>query len=94
VDEVQEREERAAIFVYDAGFSREAAERLAIEGDRWDGWDTAMTAEDETIIRAWLAKIGEVDPQNIADTLALCRRDPEARAAFLRWAEERTSVTG
>jgi hypothetical protein len=47
-----------------------------------------MSESDVLTIRAWLAQIEETDPQNIADTLALARRDPEARAFFLRHAKE------
>lgn len=49
---------------------------------------TAMTAEEETAIRAWLAHIEETDADIIAQVLNQCRADLEARAYFLRRADE------
>jgi hypothetical protein len=84
IDALEAFEERAAIYEYEAGFSREEAERMALASVTGCALPTnTMTAEDETAIRAWLARIEETDPQNIADTLALARRDQEARAFFL-----------
>ena len=48
----------------------------------------AMTAEEETAIRAWLSHIEETDAAIIAEVLSQCRADAEARAYFLRRAEE------
>ncbi len=42
-----------------------------------------LAPEDEAAIRAWLARIGEGDPQTIADVLRQCRADPEALRYFL-----------
>jgi hypothetical protein len=88
IDTLEAFEERAAIYEHEAGFSREEAERMAIAGVTGGAPATPMTAKDETAIRVWLARIEETDPQNIADTLALCQRDQEARACFLRRAGE------
>lgn len=49
---------------------------------------TAMTAEEETAIRTWLAHIRETDPDIIAEVLNQCLADAEARAYFLRRAGE------
>ncbi|MFO1352590.1 MAG: hypothetical protein U1F68_18735 [Gammaproteobacteria bacterium] len=49
---------------------------------------TAMTAEEETAIRAWLAHIEETDADIIAEVLNQCRADVKARAYFLRRSEE------
>jgi hypothetical protein len=50
------------------------------------GADTTVTlplsAADERAIRAWLAIIGETDQAIIADTIARCRNDVEARNYF------------
>ena len=48
----------------------------------------AMTAEEEMAIRAWLAHIEETDADIIAEVLNQCRADVEARAYFLRRAED------
>lgn len=48
----------------------------------------ALTAEEEAAIRAWLAHIEETDTANIAEVLNQCRADEEARAYFLRRADE------
>lgn len=48
----------------------------------------ALTAEEETAIRAWLAHIEETDTDLIAEVLNQCRTDEEARAYFLRRAAE------
>lgn len=48
----------------------------------------AMTREEETAIRAWLAHIEEADVDIIAEVLNQCRADVDARAYFLRRAEE------
>ncbi len=47
-----------------------------------------MTAVQETAIRVWLAHIEESDADIIADVLNQCRADVEARAYFLRRADE------
>jgi hypothetical protein len=49
-----------------------------------------MTCEEETAIRAWLAHIEETDADIIAEVLNQCRADAEARAYFLRRADEVT----
>ena len=43
-----------------------------------------MTADEETAIRAWLAKIGETDPPTIAQVLAQCLNDADAQDYFKR----------
>lgn len=48
----------------------------------------AMTREEETTIRAWLVYIKETDMNIIAHVLNQCGADVEARAYFLRRAEE------
>lgn len=49
---------------------------------------TAMTADEETAIRAWLAYIAETSVETITEVLDQCRADMEARAYFLQRAEE------
>lgn len=48
----------------------------------------ALTAEQETAIRVWLAHIEETDADIIAKVLSQCRADVETRAYLLRRAEE------
>ena len=48
----------------------------------------ALTVEEETAIRAWLAHIEETDTEIIAEVLNQCHADGEARAYFLRRADE------
>jgi hypothetical protein len=48
-----------------------------------------LSAGDEAAIRAWLAHIAETDLETIAEVLDHCRTDMEARAYFLRRAEDR-----
>lgn len=43
-----------------------------------------MTPDEEKTIRAWLASIGEQDPETIALTLAACQQDGATRAETLR----------
>jgi len=45
-------------------------------------------AEEGTAIRAWLAHIEETDPATIADVLAWCRSDAQARASCLEQARQ------
>jgi hypothetical protein len=48
-----------------------------------DGTATApMTADEETVIRAWLALIEETDPATIAEVMSQCQRDADARDYF------------
>lgn len=47
-----------------------------------------LTAEEQTVIEEWLFMIEETDPALVTAVLAHCRRDPDARAYFLRTAEE------
>jgi hypothetical protein len=47
-----------------------------------------LNANTETAIRAWLAHINETDQEIIDEVLDKCRADGEARAYFLRRAEE------
>lgn len=47
-----------------------------------------LLAEEETAIRAWLAHIGETDPATIADVLARCQSDAQARAFCLEQARQ------
>jgi hypothetical protein len=42
-----------------------------------------MTAEEETAIRAWLARIKETDPATIAEVIEQCQRDADARDFFV-----------
>ena len=41
-----------------------------------------MTAEEERVIRAWLALIEETDPATIAEVIGQCQRDADARDYF------------
>jgi len=47
-----------------------------------------LLAEEETAIRAWLAHIEETDPATIADVLARCQSDAQARAFCLEQARQ------
>jgi len=49
---------------------------------------SAMTAEEETMIHAWLTHIEETDPDIIADVMNKCRFDLEARTYFLQRSKE------
>lgn len=55
-------------------------------------WARAMTGEEETAIRTWLAHIGETDSELIDEVLAQCRADWETRAYFFRRSKERPST--
>ena len=44
----------------------------------------ALTAEDETAIRVWLALIEETDPATIAEVIGQCQQDADARHYFTR----------
>lgn len=48
--------------------------------------DSAMTAIEESVIRAWLAHIEETDEAIIAHVLKRCRQDVETRDYFIRQA--------
>lgn len=50
------------------------------------GEQVDLETADEAVIRAWLTRINETDPDLIADCLDRCRRDPESLAYFLRGA--------
>lgn len=50
--------------------------------------DSAMTAAQESVIRAWLAQIEETDEATIAHVLNRCRQASDARAYFMRLASE------
>jgi hypothetical protein len=43
---------------------------------------SALTASEETAIRAWLALIEETDPATIAEVIGQCQRDADARDYF------------
>jgi hypothetical protein len=43
---------------------------------------TPLSTIDETAIRAWLAKIGETDPETIAQVIYRSKRDADARDFF------------
>lgn len=43
-----------------------------------------LTAEDETVIRAWLAHIEETDPATISDVVNQCQLDADAREYFIQ----------
>lgn len=45
--------------------------------------DTLLAGDQEAAILAWLAQIGETDEAIVAEVLALCRHDDDARAYFL-----------
>ncbi len=47
-----------------------------------------LSAGEESRVLAWLAHIGESDPEGIAVVLEQCRSDLEARRYFLQRAEE------
>ncbi|MDT8383927.1 MAG: hypothetical protein RRB22_05890 [Gammaproteobacteria bacterium] len=47
-----------------------------------------FTCNEEKTIRAWLTYIEETDPQEIAEVIAQCYADAEARVYYLRRAEE------
>ena len=47
-----------------------------------------INAEDEAAVLAWLASIGETDPQEITDALAKCASDPDALAYCLEQAAQ------
>ena len=47
-----------------------------------------LLAEEETAIQAWLAHIKETDPATIADVLARCQSDAQARAYCLEQARQ------
>lgn len=47
-----------------------------------------LLTEEETAIRAWLAHIEEADPATIADVLARCQSDVQARAYCLEQARQ------
>ena len=49
---------------------------------------TGMTANDEKLIRQWLAHIGEINPENIDDVLRQCKTDTTAFQYFLLRAHE------
>jgi hypothetical protein len=48
----------------------------------------ALSSDDESNIRAWLAHIDETDPDIIAEVLGKCRDDLEARRYFLKRSED------
>lgn len=50
--------------------------------------DATLTCDEEKTIQAWLAYIDETDLQEIAEVIAQCYADADARAYFLRRAEE------
>lgn len=41
-----------------------------------------LTAEEEKAIRAWLARIEEIDPATIAEVISQCQRDADGRDYF------------
>jgi len=50
--------------------------------------DATFTCNEEKTIRAWLTYIEETDPQEIAEVIAQCYADADARAYYLKRAEE------
>lgn len=52
-----------------------------------------LSSHAEQLIRAWLAQIGEMDPELIAEVMAKCRTDAAALDYFTARAEETPSVT-
>ena len=73
----------------------QSAETASLES--WEQWQAAnpspgnvkLTEGEVSHLRAWLAFIGETDPQTIADVLSTCERFPDTRAHCLR--EARTT---
>lgn len=60
-------------------------EAISIEPiEREFGEQVDLETADEAVIRAWLTRINETDPDLIAECLDCCRRDPESLAYFLR----------
>jgi hypothetical protein len=49
---------------------------------------TPLTRQDEAAILAWLGRIGETDKDTILDVLNSCRTNAEARASFIREAQQ------
>ena len=49
-----------------------------------------MTANEETAIRGWLALIEETDPATIAEVIAQCHRNADARDYYLLRATQHT----
>lgn len=49
---------------------------------------SALSPDEESNIRAWLAHIKETDPEIIAEVVDKCRDDLEPRRYFLKLAEE------
>lgn len=47
-----------------------------------------LSAEEETLLRRWLAQDGETDPARIAATIDQCQRDANARRRALEMAED------
>jgi hypothetical protein len=43
----------------------------------------AMTGEEESALRAWLAHIGETNPEAIAEVVLKCQHDTDARRYFI-----------
>jgi hypothetical protein len=43
-----------------------------------------LTADEEAIIRSWIASIGETDPNTIEEAVDGCRNNSDARKYFLR----------
>jgi hypothetical protein len=81
-------EERSAILEFDAGYSREEAERLAAEMQHQPAAPSVLAPADEAAIRRWCRSIGERDEAFIEAALEQCRADPKARAGYLRQAAE------
>jgi len=50
--------------------------------------DALLASDQEAVILAWLAQIGEADQTIIDDVLTLCRQDADARQHFLDRARE------
>lgn len=48
----------------------------------------SMTANNEKLIRQWLAFIGEINPENLDDVLQQCQTDSTALRYFLQRAQE------
>lgn len=53
-----------------------------------------MTAEEETAIRAWLARIKETDPATIAEVIGQCGRDADVRHYFFGVSAGQVSFEG
>lgn len=89
-----ERTATAVKAVPELGESESAAASIGINGSApvaaspEIGTESAMTAVQESVIRAWLAQIEETDEAIITHVLNRCRQAPDARAYLMRLASD------